>query len=150
MRSYEPAEFVSIMASNQQLDEPMDLAIYGLVKPDESDSSVLLLSISTSCERWIPIPVSLISSVEHGGNVSCKDHEHPFVRIVLAEANKDDVSAVLFMRLFVQANARAAAARVKAASDRSGGCETFTFNGKPMVCCPPASGSGSWDCFTML
>jgi hypothetical protein len=85
-----------------------------------------------------------------GGSVSCKDHEHPFVRIVLAEADKEDVSAVLFMRLFAQANARAAAARMKAFSDRGGDCETFTFNDKPMLCCPPASGSGPWDCFTML
>jgi hypothetical protein len=153
MRTYEPAEFVSVLASNQQLDEPMDLTLYGLVKADESDSSVLLFSISTSCEQWIPIPVSLISSIQHGGNVSCKDHQHPFVRIVLAEPNKDDVSAVLFMRLFAQANAKAAAARMKAFSEgrrRQDGCETFKFDDKPMVCCPPPGGRGSWDCFTLL
>lgn len=95
MRSYEPAEFVSVLASNQPLAAPMDLTVYGLVKADESDSSVLLLSISNSCERWIPIPVSLISSIEHGGYASCKDHEHPFVRIVLAEPTKDDVGSSL-------------------------------------------------------
>jgi hypothetical protein len=41
MRSYEPAEFVSVLASNQPLAAPMDLTVYGLVKADESDSSVL-------------------------------------------------------------------------------------------------------------
>jgi hypothetical protein len=154
MRTYDPAEFVSALASKQQLDEPMDLTLYGLVKADESDSSVLLFSISTSCEQWISIPASLISSIQHGGNASCKDHRHPFVRIVLSEPNKDDVSAVLFARLFAQANAKAAAAQMKALSGgrgrRRSDCETFTFDDKPMVCCPPPGGRGSWDCFTLL
>jgi hypothetical protein len=154
MRTYEPAEFISLLASNQ-LDEPIHLTVYGLVKADENDSSVLLFSISASCEQWIRIPVSLISSVQHGGNVSCKDHQHPLVRIVLAEPNKDDVSAVLFMRLFVDAKAKAAAARMKAFSGgvarmQAGDCETFTFDDVPHVCCPPAGGSGSWDCWIML
>jgi hypothetical protein len=40
MRSYEPAEFVSLLASDQ-LDEPMNLTVYGPVKADENDSSAL-------------------------------------------------------------------------------------------------------------
>ena len=134
MRTYEPAEFVSMLASNE-LDEPMDLTLYGLVKANENESSALLFSISASCEQWIRIPVSLISSIQHLRNVSCKDHQHPLARIVLAEPDEGDVSAVLFMRLFTQAKAEAAAARMKASSrfrmQASGDCETFTFDGVP-------------------
>jgi hypothetical protein len=76
MRSYEPAEFASRLASNV-LEEPVGLALHGLVKADENDSHVLLFSTSLSCETWIPIPVSLISSIRHIRNVRCKDHQHP-------------------------------------------------------------------------
>ena len=144
MRTYEPAEFVSLLVSNQ-LDEPMDLTIHGLVKADENDSSVLLFSISSSCEQWISIPVSLISSIVHIRNVRCKDHHHPLAKIVLSEPDKKDVTAVLFMRLFAQAKATAAATRMK----RSGGsrpreaCEVLTFDDVPYICC-------DGECWIML
>src|SRR5919206_1103255 len=114
MRIYEPGEFVALLASNQLDDPPLNLAIYGSVKADENDSQVLLFSISTACDQWIPIPLSQISSIQHGGSVSCKDHRHPFVRIMLTEANKEDLPAALFMRLFVEEKAKAVAARANA------------------------------------
>lgn len=138
MRTYEPAEFVSLLASSQ-LDEPIDLALYGLVKADENDSSMLLFSISSSCKQWVPIPVSLISSIQHIRNVSCKDHQHPLVKIVLAEPKKDDVSAVLFMRLFAQAKAAAARMRTfggsRARMRMQSGCEVLEFDDVPYLCC---------------
>jgi hypothetical protein len=76
MRSYEPAEFISLLASDQ-LDEPMNLTVYGPVKADENDSSALLLSTSPLCEQWLRIPISSIASIQHGGTMSCKDHRHP-------------------------------------------------------------------------
>ncbi len=138
MRTYEPDEFVSLLASNQ-LDEPMDLTLHGLVKVDEDDSSMLLFSTSSSCEQWTRIPISLTSSIRHIRDVSCKDHRHPFVRIVLAEPKKEDVSATLFMRLFTQARATAAAARMKASSGShvrmQSDCEILEFDDVPYLCC---------------
>jgi hypothetical protein len=154
MRSYEPAEFVSLLASDQ-LDEPMNLTVYGPVKADENDSSALLLSTSPLCEQWLRIPISSIASIQHGGTVSCKDHRHPFVRIVLAEPSEEEATAFLFMRLFALANANAAAARTRTsgpgpAPADAGDCETLTFDDVPYACCPPASGSGPWDCSILL
>jgi hypothetical protein len=149
MRTYEPAEFVSRLSSNQ-LDEPMDLTLYGLVKPDENDSSMLLYSNTSSCEQWISIPVSLISSIAHIRNVKCKDHQHPLARIALSEPNKEDTSAVLFMQLFAQSKATAAASRMKASNGGRArqGCEVLTFDDVPYVCCP--GDAGSYDCWIML
>src|SRR5215207_1153705 len=87
MRNYEPAEFLYLLASNRLEKPPLNLTIYGPVKVDENDSSVLLFSVSTTCDQWVRIPVSLIGSIQHGGSVRCKDHEHAFVRIVLTEPN---------------------------------------------------------------
>lgn len=149
MRIYEPDEFVSLLASNQLDELPLNVTVYGPAKADENDRSALLVSMSTSCDQWIRIPVSLISSVQHGGSVSCKDHRHPFVRIVLTEPSKENTSAVLLMRLFAEEKAKTAAARTRAL--RAGGdCETFEFDDVPYACCPPASGSGSWDCTILL
>ncbi|WP_223217098.1 hypothetical protein [Rhizobium cauense] len=99
MRTYEPSEFISQLGANQ-LVEPLDLTLIGMVKVDENDSSVLSFSSSLWCEQWISIPVSLISSVSHIRNVKCKDHQHPLAKIVLAEPDKDNAQAVLFMQLF--------------------------------------------------
>jgi hypothetical protein len=149
MRSYEPAEFASRLASNV-LEEPVGLALHGLVKADENDSHVLLFSTSLSCETWIPIPVSLISSIRHIRNVRCKDHQHPLVRIDLAQPNKEDVSAVLFMRLFAQAKAtavRIAFSGRRGFKTRAADCEILEFDDVPYACCPPGGdGSGPWDC----
>ena len=146
MRAYEPVEFVSGLAANQ-LGEPVDLTLFGLVKADENERSIVLFSISSACEQWVPIPVSFITSIQHIRNVSCKDHQHPLVRIVLAEPKKEDASAVLFMRLFAQAKA-AAAARRKAANGNplrmTQGCEIIEFDDVPYACCP--GDGGSWDC----
>jgi hypothetical protein len=150
MRTFEPAEFVSLLASNQ-LVEPLNLTIFGLVKTDEHDRSVLLLSISPACERWIPIPLSLISSIRYIRNVTCKDHQHPFVRLEFAEPKKEDAAAALFMRLFAQSKTKAAA-RAKAAGAirpfMTQGCEVLEFDDVPYVCCP--GDGGPWDCQIML
>src|SRR6476646_1108956 len=106
MRSYEPAEFASRLASNV-LEEPVGLALHGLVKADENDSHVLLFSSSLSCDTWIPIPVSFTFSIRPTHHVRWKDHQHRLARIDLASPNTEDVSAVLFMWLFAQAKATA-------------------------------------------
>jgi len=146
MRNYEPAEFATLLASNK-LEEPVDLTLFGLVKADEKDKSVLLFSISSSCEQWMPIPVSLISSIRHIRNVTCKDHQHPFVRIVFAEPKKEDASTVLFMRLYAQAKARAAPARMRTLSkgraQMQQACEVLEFDDVPYLCC-------DGECWIML
>ena len=136
MRTYEPSEFISQLAANQ-LVEPVDLTLIGMVKVDENDSSVLSFSSSLSCEQWISIPVSLISSVSHIRNVKCKDHHHPLAKIVLAEPDKDNAQAVLFMQLFAQAKANAPAKRMGKASAMMTrqGCEILEFDDVPYLCC---------------
>ncbi len=144
MRTYEPSEFVSQLTANK-LVEPLDLTLYGLVKADENDSSVLWFSSSLSCEQWMSIPVSLISSVSHIRNVKCKDHHHPLAKIALAEPDREDASAVLFMQLFAQAKATGAANRI--ATSKKGlarqGCEVLTFDDVPYLCC-------DGECWIML
>jgi hypothetical protein len=77
------------------------------------------------------------------------------VRIVLAEPSEEETTAFLFMRLFALANANAAAAGRRTsgpgpARADAGDCETLTFDDVPYACCPPASGSGPWDCSILL
>jgi hypothetical protein len=60
------------MLASNKLEEPVDLTLFGLVKADEKDKSVLLFSISSSCEQWMPIPVALISSIRHIRNVPAR------------------------------------------------------------------------------
>ncbi len=149
MRSYEPSEFLARLAADD-LDDPADLTLYGLVKPDAEDPPALLFGLSPSCEPWIRIPAAAISSVKHARNLTCGDHQHPFVRIVLQAPPQSDAAAFLFMRLFAQARTAAAAARVRAVGPdgpaAAADCETFTFDDVPYACCPPASGSGPWEC----
>lgn len=143
MRTYEPSEFISQLAANE-LVEPLDLTLYGLVKVDEKDSSVLYFSSARSCEQWISIPVSLISSVSHIRNVKCKDHQHPLAKITLAEPDKDNAQAVLFMQLFAQAKASAPTRRMaKASAMTRQGCEILEFDDVPYLCC-------DGECWIML
>lgn len=152
MRSYEPGEFVSLLASNR-LEETAELSLHGLVKPDESDSSILLFSTSSSCETWIPIPLALIASVRHIRNLNCKDHQHPFVKIDLVQPAKNDALAFLLVQLLNQARNKAARVALagKGPLATRGDCEIFEFDDVPYLCCAPAGGgSGPWDCFIML
>ncbi len=150
MRSYEPAEFLSSLVSDR-LGDPTDLSVHGLVKPsDDGDESALMFTTSLGCEKWIPIPVSSISSVRHIRNVTCKDHEHPLVRLALVEPAEGDGTGILFMRLFRFAQAATVKAVRGGSAPAGGDCEVFTFDDEPFVCCPPASGSGPWECLTML
>lgn len=133
MRTYEPSEFIKQLASNE-LVEPVDLTLFGLAKADENNSSVLCFSPSMSCEKWISIPISLISSLAHVRDVKCKDHQHPLVKITLAEPDKANAEAVLFMQLFAHAKARAPAKRAAKSLARED-CEVLEFDDVPYLCC---------------
>jgi len=153
MPTYEPDQFLALLSADE-LVEPSDLSIYGTVKADPDDGSTLLFGISPSCQHWLQIPLSLISSITYARNTRCGDHQHPFVRITLARPQPDNAAAFVFMQLFANAKASAASARLKSVvADQAaagGDCETFTFDDVPYACCPPASGSGPWDCLIML
>lgn len=144
MRTYESSEFARLLSANQ-LAQPMEPVVYGLVKVDENDSAVLLFSWTLSCENWVPIPVSLISSVVHIRNVKCKDHQHPLVKILLVEPDRKHASATLYMQLFVHAGATGMDRRTRAL--RSGRpreeCEVLTFDDVPYICC-------NGECWIML
>jgi hypothetical protein len=150
MRSYEPAEFISLLASDQ-LDEPMNLTVYGPVKADENDSSALLLRLRPM-RAMAPHPDFLIPSIQHGGTVSCK-----IIGILCqdraAEPSEEETTAYLHAALALNANAAAARTRTSGpgpAPADAGDCETLTFDDVPYACCPPASGSGPWDCSILL
>jgi|GEM_PF-2841265 len=155
MRSYTAAEFVSRLTANTLIDQSA-INLFGLVKQNDTDQSAILFSSSTACTEWLPIPVSMIESVQHLRNVVCKDHTHAFVRIVLVEPEQDD-AAFVFMKLLAQANAAEARARARAAakhiSTAQARTECIIFHGMEgyYICCPPLGGGGSaWECTGMV
>ena len=57
----------------------------GMAKPAENDGAAILFS-PAGCESWVRVPTDLIESAEHLGELACKDHTHPHVRIHLKES----------------------------------------------------------------
>ena len=83
MGMYEPAEFLSRLSTNNlaNLSAPRDVSVVGLVKSDETTPSAVQFSHSLACREWVSIPIELIEEIDHLKTVSCKDHQHPLVRI---------------------------------------------------------------------
>lgn len=152
MPSYEPRQFLDLL-SKDGLVEPSVVTVYGPVAADPDDAQSLLFAFSRPCDRWLRVPLSLIVSVNYARNVTCGDHEHPFVRLALRRPQPGNAEALVFAQLYAQArSARSMATSTAAGQDRpsAGDCDTFTFDDVPYVCCPPASGSGPWDCSILL
>jgi hypothetical protein len=152
MPSYDPRQFLDLL-SRGSLVEPAAVTVYGPVKADPDDAQSLLLAFSRPCDRWVRVPLSLIASVNYARNVTCGDHEHPFVRLSLRHPEPENAEALAFAQLYGQAgSARLGATSTATSQDRlnAGDCETFTFDDVPYACCPPASGQGSWDCSILL
>jgi hypothetical protein len=89
------------MKANEFLDKlnkdevQAGVVLVGMVKKNEEDPDSLLFAIGQSCENWIAIPSSLIAEIDELGNVPCKDHIHPYVRLTLKVAQNNDTKALV-------------------------------------------------------
>ena len=148
MRSYDPAEFLSKLSAND-LPDPTELTIVGLAKSAEASQSLLSFSLSPLCEKWLAIPLELVDSIEHLRTITCKDHEHPVVRIRFKRAAEGRHDLVFFLNVLAQlqgflsraprpSRATAAKARVFAEPcyivDTPEGLQVCCYQGDELVC----------------
>lgn len=98
MRSYDPPEFLSKLASNE-LPTSREVALYGLVRANEGSSSTIAFSSSRSCDDWLTVPLDLVESIEHFTTMKCQDHEHPVVRLQLKRTDSGRQDTAFFLDL---------------------------------------------------
>lgn len=70
------------------------VTLIGIVKPSEGDSEQSLMFSSGGCEDWVEIPEKAISEIQTLGLSPCKDHQHPRVRIELAQSDDPTIAAL--------------------------------------------------------
>lgn len=94
MITYSGADFVRALSSENGLTAPQNaITLTGAVKPVAIDfAEALLFSLGTSCWQWTPIPVSLIESVDHLGKITCDNHEHDYVRLLLKKPATEEAN----------------------------------------------------------
>ncbi|MFF4148017.1 hypothetical protein ACFY0A_43725 [Streptomyces sp. NPDC001698] len=80
-----PEEFLKNLQS-----EDRTFPITALIKPSDDTSDTFLISIGFTCDDWIAIPSSRISSIEQQFLAPCKDHEHPFVTIHVKQPESNE------------------------------------------------------------
>ena len=88
--------------NNDELRAP--LICEGFAKPIENNREAFLFSIGTSCEEWTKIPLELIEKVEFIGEVSCRDHLHPLVRVHFKESPANDSFGSVFASILRGSN----------------------------------------------
>jgi len=91
MRSYDPAEFLSKLSVNE-LPDPTELTIVGLVKSEGTSPSLLYFSLSPSCERWITIPTEIVESIEHLRTITCRTTNTRWSGFDSSESRKADTT----------------------------------------------------------
>ena len=108
------AEFLTKLKAN---DISAALSIDCMVKEAESDDS-LMFAVGDVCDNWVELPAAAVDSVAVLGNVPCKDHAHPLVRLTLkpAEGPEGRMLAALLRGVMAAAGRRIAAASAAAAS----------------------------------
>jgi hypothetical protein len=122
MRNYEPADFLSKLSKNN-LPNPTEVSIVGLVKSDEANPSAIHFSYSLPCEQWLSIPIEIVETIDHLGTVPCKDHQHPLVRIKFKRPDETREDVAFLFNLISQMQASLARAlrvvRTRKRSDTS-------------------------------
>jgi len=73
-------------------DLPTPLNVIGFVEAGEERN--LSFSPGTNCEKWIPIPLSLVANASALGTRRCHDHTHNLVRLELKVAEDAEVKAL--------------------------------------------------------
>ena len=80
-----PTEFQQALAA-KTLRSPLILT--GLAKEADDNSSIMFSP--DDCLTWIRIPLTLLEEIEFLGEVPCKDHSHPLVRLNLKRPSGDE------------------------------------------------------------
>ena len=104
MRTHEPGEFLSKLSTNE-LPDPTQVAIIGLVKADEGSSSAIGFTRSLLCEKWLSLPIEIVESITHLANIACKDHEHLLVRVKFKRPDEGRRDLAFFLSLWSQREA---------------------------------------------
>ena len=80
MRTYNSEEFLSKLSANN-LPDPKEVVVVGMVKSIEESASVISFTRSLSCESWFSLPIEIVESFTHLTSIRCQEHEHPLVRV---------------------------------------------------------------------
>jgi hypothetical protein len=154
MRAHEPSDFLAKL-STDDLPDPREVAVVGLAKANEGSSSVIDFTTSTACGGWLPLPIEIVDSVTHLANVTCKDHEHPLVKVTFKRRNgtKDEVAVLLDLvsqlqttlaRARSEARSRAAIGKLSANASPSD-CAIVDLPGGLQICCVVTKPDGSLE-----
>jgi hypothetical protein len=148
MRTYAPDEFLSRLnegdlPSDPQGPLPSDgtgVTMSGLVKPGD-DPSTIDFSSTLACERWSPLPLDLVESIDYLRPVACKDHDHPLVRITLKspDDSRSDLGfllgAVSELQGFLAKSLSKAPRDANVARDDSDSCALVSLPDDLYLCC---------------
>ena len=138
MPHYEPWEFVKKLNADE-LTTPTNIRLLGLIKPSENNADALLFSNKPTCETWLELPASLIESIDHIRNISCGDHQHPYVAVTLKAPSDTNADAVAFSKLYVAARSdnhlRSKRFTPPTALAPHTICEILEFDGELYMCC---------------
>lgn len=77
---FSPQEFVERLRRDE-LAAPLTLT--GMVKEAPDNSTHLLFAFGARCESWTSIPLDLIDKIELVDQLTCRDHSHPLVNVIL-------------------------------------------------------------------
>lgn len=105
MQSYKTNDFIKLLSEDRLKNR---LSIECIVKTDDDQRDMLMISPSGSCDKWIPVPHDAIESIDYLQMKGCKDHQHPFVQLNLKDPPKDNHIAHLYLDLFKTAQANVA------------------------------------------
>ncbi len=94
MSSFSGPDFIKALSSPQGISRVSNLLTFtGMAKASDSaqgSPSTFDFSPGFGCQVWIPIPVALLDKVEHFGKITCKDHDHDYVRIHLTNPTTEE------------------------------------------------------------
>lgn len=159
--TFSPASFLERLRAGS-LPDPVTLTFVGLVQPDADNVGGFLFCSVSVGENWFPIAADLIGSIDHLGTVPHGDRAYPCVRLIVKPEASDNVSIhrlISEKRAAMAAEARsigeslasqAQASQAEPLGTARGRCIIFHGMEGLYVCCPPASGSGGYECTGMV
>jgi hypothetical protein len=101
----------------------------GFAKPIEGNREAFLFSPGTSCEGWTKIPAEIVETVEFLGELPCRDHSHPLVRIHFKEPPPNDPFAAAFSSLLRATNSE----QVRASGTGPAGPQSLMMQAAPWI-----------------
>ena len=57
---------------------------------------------SAACGRWLALPIELVDSITHLANMTCKDHEHPLVKVTFKRPQGTNNETAFLLELVSQ------------------------------------------------